>query len=338
MQLYNNFSLINHNTFRINVKAEYFASVDRESSVRELLTDMVVSNQKVLTLGGGSNILFTDDFNGLVIHNSIKGIRRVEEDEDTVLIEIGGGVIWEDLIDYTLENNYSGIENLTLIPGQAGAAPIQNIGAYGVELKDTFHSLDAVDIKTGKKEIFYWKDCEFGYRYSVFKAELKDQFIITSVRLKLNKNFIPKIDYSSLQEAMKGKDPSDLTMHDVVKAVRDIRNSKLPKPEDLPNAGSFFKNPEVDKNELDKIKEEYPNVPSFDLGKNKFKIPAAWLIEKAGLKGKRIGDVGTHEKQALVIVNYGNASGNDILQFARMIKEKVYNKFNIILEPEVNII
>lgn len=338
MQLLENYSLKNHNTFRIDAKAKLFASVESEHSLVELLTQTQINKNKVLALGSGSNVLFTADYGGLVIHNSIKGIEKIDEGEDTVKLEVGGGEVWEDLINYALEHNYSGIENLTLIPGRTGAAPIQNIGAYGVELKDTFHSLSAVNINTGQTEVFTKKDCHFGYRYSIFKGELKYKYIITKVRLTLRKYFIPRIDYASLKNALSDKDYNEITMRDVVETVRAIRKSKLPNPEELPNAGSFFKNPEIPNSQLDKIQSKYSEVPGFKIGDDLFKVPAGWMIEKCGLKGKRIGEVGTHKDQALVIVNYGGASGNEILQFARIVQNEVHKKFGIQLEPEVNII
>lgn len=338
MKIIQDFSLKNYNTFHIDVKSKHFCEIKSLEELQELFSHEIFQNNKRLILGGGSNILFTSDFKGLVIKNSIPGIEEIQEDAGHVIIKAGAGVVWDDLVTYCVNKNYGGIENLSLIPGTTGAAPIQNIGAYGAELKDVFHSLEGIFIKDNRVKEFSKKECYFGYRNSIFKDELKDKFLITSVTLKLNKNPKINIEYSALKEALKNHNKEDLTVAKISKVVKDVRNSKLPDPVKLGNAGSFFKNPEVDKETLERLESEFEDIISFKIDKDTYKIPAGWLIEKCGLKGYTKGNIGTYEKQALVIINYGNASGKSIYIFSDYIKEKVFNKFKIELEREVNVI
>jgi len=337
MKLLQNYSLKNLNTFGVDVSSKYFAEIFSELEIEELFNDNLIKSQKKLILGGGSNILFTKDFEGMIIKTSISGINIVEESENEVIIESGAGTIWDDLVAFCVEKNFGGIENLTSIPGSVGAAPIQNIGAYGQELSDTFLTLEGLLIENGEKKTFKKDECKFSYRTSIFKQELKNKFIITSVRLKLSKNPEVNTKYKWLGEYFLIKEMTNPTIKDVREAVAEIRQSRLPDPKVTGNAGSFFKNPEISSKTFNKLKLEYPDIVNFPAGNEKFKIAAGWLIEKCGWKGKRIGDVGTSTDHALVICNFGNSTGNEILEFAMQIKEEVKNKFGITLLEEVNI-
>ncbi len=332
-----NFSLKEYNTFHIDVSAKQFVEVSTEQEAFEYLKHHHDPTEKFLILGGGSNILFVDDFEGTILHTKMKGIVLTPLNDSATLVEAAAGEEWDDLVEYCVNNNLGGIENLSLIPGCVGAAPIQNIGAYGVELADVFHSLDAINITTGSKQVFTKVDCRFGYRDSIFKNELKEKYLITKVRLKLS-NY-PKLNtsYKVLNEFLLIRNITP-TLGNVATAVKEIRRSKLPDPVLLGNAGSFFKNPVILKENYLNLCKAYNNVPSFPIDETTVKIPAAWLIEQAGLKGKRIGNVGTHIKQPLVIVNYGGASGNEAIELMELIHKTVQNKFGILLENEVNII
>jgi len=338
MPLLKDYSLKNLNTFGVDVNAKIFAEIKSFDDLSKIISTKEIELVKKIVLGGGSNILFTKDFDGLVLKMAISGIEIIEENKATVLIEAGSGVLWNDLVKFCVEGNYGGIENLTLIPGTVGAAPIQNIGAYGQELSDTFISLQGLSLENMEKKIFTIKECNFSYRSSVFKKELSGKFIITSVKLKLNKNPKPNTTYKSLQEYFSNKRITDPSIKDVSEAVAGIRRSKLPDPAKIGNAGSFFKNPEVNSEVLEKLKSKFPDIKSFPSGVNKIKISAGWLIEKCGWKDERIGDVGTSPDHALVICNFGNATGAEILEFAMRIKDEVANKFGIVLKEEVNIL
>jgi UDP-N-acetylmuramate dehydrogenase len=338
MLLLQNYSLRNFNTFGVDAKAKLFLEVHSEDELIEIIINKNYQHEKMFILGGGSNILFTKDYDGIIIKISIKGINVIEEEENSVIIESGAGIIWNDLVKFCVDNNYGGIENLTLIPGTVGAAPVQNIGAYGQEIADTFISLDGVSINTGKKKTFTKKDSRFSYRSSIFKEELKNEFVITSVRLKLSKVPKPNLNYKALNDYLSKKEITNPSIKDISNAVAEIRRSKLPDPLKIGNAGSFFKNPVVMEDLFQKIKSDYPDIASFPSESGKTKIFAGWLIEKSGWKGKRVGDVGTSPEHALVICNFGKATGAEILEFAMRIKEEVSNKFGIILEEEVNIL
>ena len=338
MKIQENFSLKKNNTFRIDVKAKYFAEVYSTEELTSILSDSNYKKESKLILGGGSNILFTNDFNGLIIKINSNEISIIEENEDEVIVQASAGVIWHELVLFCVERNYGGIENLSLIPGTVGAAPIQNIGAYGQELKDTFKSLKGIFSDNLKEKIFIKDECEFGYRSSIFKNKLRKKFIITYVSLKLSKHPSLNISYGSIKAELNKLGKQNLSVRDVSRVVCDIRRSKLPDPQEIGNAGSFFKNPEVNKNKFEKLKEKYPTIIGYKLTESKVKIPAGWLIEQAGLKGKRIGNTGTHINQALVIVNYGNATGEEILNFKDHIKNEVINRFGLELEEEVNVI
>jgi len=338
MQLLQNQSLKKLNTFGVDVKAKLFAEVFSEDELREILSYIKYKSERKLILGGGSNILFTKDFDGLIIKLSIKNIDVIEENAVTVVIEAGAGVIWNELVKYCIERNYGGIENLTLIPGTVGAAPIQNIGAYGQELADTFVSLNGVFIDSAETKIFSKKECRFSYRSSIFKEELKNNFVVTSVQLNLKKNPRPNLTYKALSDYLAKNGIVNPKIKDVSIAVAEIRRSKLPDPVKVGNAGSFFKNPVVSEESFRKLRNDYPEIISFPSESGRVKISAGWLIEKSGWKGKRFGDVGTSPDHALIICNFGNATGSEILEFAMRIKEEVSNKFGIKLEEEVNIL
>jgi len=329
-----NIALKSFNTFGLDV---YASSLLRISSLDQLRQALNHPSEKKLILGGGSNILFTQDFLGLVIKNEIPGKGILHENEDTVLLKIGAGENWHDLVTYCVEKNWYGIENLALIPGTVGAAPMQNIGAYGVELADVFVSLDAMHRINGEIKIFSLTDCKFGYRSSVFKTKLRDQYVITHVTLKLNKHGKLNLAYAALSKYLSEKNITP-TLQDVYQAVIAIRQSKLPDPNEIGNAGSFFKNPMIDKAHFLVLQNEYTNMPFFTESENKIKIPAAWLIEQCGFKGQRFGDAGVHQHQALVLVNYGRAKGNELLALSERIQTAVKQKFNIELIAEVNIV
>lgn len=338
MEIAENFSLKRFNTFGIEAKARAFVEINGEEELLELLSTRELKSFRKFVLGGGSNILLTKDFDGLVIKNSIQGIEIINEDEQSVVIEAGAGENWNDVVTYCVERNLGGIENLILIPGKAGAAPIQNIGAYGEELSDTFVKLEGIHIDSAARNIFTKKECKFGYRSSIFKTVLKDSFIITKIILKLGKNPVIKTEYGNVIDELGKTGKTDFTIKDVSEAIAKIRREKLPDPSILGNAGSFFKNPEISFEQFEPLKEKFPDIKGYKLENGNIKIPAAWLIDKAGWKGVRKGNTGTHIKHALVIVNYGNATGEEILHFAKAIKKSIYEIFNIILEEEVNLI
>ncbi len=296
----------------------------------------------MLILGGGSNVLFTQDFDGLVLKNSLKGIEIVKEVGDKVFIKAASGENWHQFVLWCIEKNFAGIENLSLIPGCVGAAPMQNIGAYGVELKDVFHELEAIEIATGTTKIFSNDVCRFGYRESVFKKELKNQFIITSVTFQLhNLNvsdlYIYHVDYGDIKAELAENSVFDLNIKAVSDAIIKIRSSKLPDPKELGNSGSFFKNPVISNEQFALLQQAYPLMPSYNAGEGKTKVPAGWLIEQCGWKGKRVGNTGAHAKQALVLVNYGNATGSEVKELATAIQQSVKEKFGIEIEAEVNV-
>jgi len=296
----------------------------------------------LLILGGGSNVLFTQNFSGLVLKNSLKGKEIVKENRDKVFVKVHAGENWHQFVLWCLEKNFAGIENLSLIPGCVGAAPMQNIGAYGVELKDVFHELEAVEISTGSSKTFSNQDCEFGYRESVFKKELRNKYIINSVtfmlhNLNVSEHYTYHIDYGDIKAELAENSVFNLNIKAVSDAVIKIRSSKLPDPKDLGNSGSFFKNPVINNDHFAALQLSYPLIPSYHAGAEKTKIPAGWLIEQCGWKGKRVGNTGSHAKQALVLVNYGNAQGNEVKELATAIQQSVMDKFGIAIEAEVNI-
>lgn len=337
MQIQHNFSLKKHNTFGIEAKAKEFVAIHSVDELKEVLSENI--SKKKFILGGGSNMLLTKDIDALVIHIDIKGIQIVKETEDFVWVEANAGENWHEFVLWNIEHNFGGLENMSLIPGNVGTTPVQNIGAYGVEIKDNFISCDAVNIKTQEIKTFHKEDCNFGYRESIFKHEAKDKFIITSVIYKLTKNN-HKINtsYGDILKELEKNNITVPTIKDVSNAVIAIRQSKLPDPKELGNSGSFFKNPIISREHFEKVKALFPEVRHYDVSAEEVKVPAGWLIEQAGFKGIRIGDAGVHKNQALVLVNYGNASGQEILNLSKEIQKTILDKYTIAIEAEVNVI
>jgi len=340
MKLLENYSLRNLNTFGLHASARYYASAESLDELRELVEWAKKQQLPLLPLGGGSNILLKDDYPGLVIAINLGGIESLPSGENKRILRAGAGVEWHDLVLFAIENELGGIENLSLIPGKAGAAPIQNIGAYGVELKDVFYELEALDTLQNEILHFNARDCRFAYRDSYFKNEGKGRFIITSVSLKLTAatDYRPNLSYGGIRQKLDEMGVGEAGIRDVSDAVIRIRKEKLPDPSVTGNAGSFFKNPEITQPEFEKLLAAHPDIPHFRLDSGRIKIPAAWLIDRCGWKGRKVGRAATHHRQALVLVNLGDADAEEILYLAEMIRKDVKNKFGIALTPEVNII
>jgi len=337
LEIKENFSLKRYNTFGIDVKAKHFVEVNGLAQLQKLL--QLSAYPKRLIISGGSNMLLTRDIDALVMHINLKGIRVVQEDDDKVILKVMAGEDWHRLVLWTLDQGYGGLENLSLIPGNTGTAPIQNIGAYGVELKDVFVGCEAMNIKTQELEAFNKDDCQFGYRDSIFKNEAKGKYIITSVKLQLTKkDHALHTFYGAIEEELKAMGVITPTIKNISEAVIAIRSKKLPDPKQIGNSGSFFKNPIISKKTFEKFRKKHPNAPFYELANKEYKIPAGWLIEQCGFKGKRFDDAGVHKNQALVLVNYGHATGMDILGLSEKIQEAVEANFGIRLTPEVNII
>ena len=337
MKVQKNISLKKYNTFGIDAKAKYFCEI---KSVNELKKALQLDDySEKFILSGGSNMLLTKDIEALVLYINIKGKEIIEEDDDHVYLKVMAGEIWHDMVLWCLEQNFGGLENMSLIPGKTGTAPIQNIGAYGVELKDTFVSCEAVDVENQSIRTFSKKNCNFGYRDSYFKNEGKGKYIITSVTFKLTKkNHNLNTSYGAIEEELERGGIKSATIKDISNAVVAIRQSKLPDPKDLGNSGSFFKNPILSKPEFELFLTKHPNAKYYKVSDDEFKVPAGWLIEQCGFKGKRYGDAGVHKNQALVLVNYGNATGAEIIGLAHKIIDKVFDTYEIRIAPEVNII
>ncbi len=337
MEIQNHFSLRNFNTFGIEANAKEFVAVHSIKELETVLAENKTKNKFIL--GGGSNMLLTKDIEALVIHIDLKGKKIVEENDDFVLVESQAGENWHEFVMWTINNNFGGLENMSLIPGNVGTTPVQNIGAYGTEIKDTFVSCSAMKIDTLEMKSFDNAECHFGYRESIFKNEVKDQYIITSVIFKLTKrNHKINISYGDITAELDKLNIQNPTLKDVSNAVITIRQSKLPDPKVLGNSGSFFKNPIVLKSDFEPIHEKFPEMKFYEISETEVKVPAGWLIEQAGFKGKRFGDAGIHKNQALVLVNYGNATGHEILNVSKEIQETIFKKFGIHIEAEVNII
>jgi UDP-N-acetylmuramate dehydrogenase len=333
-----NKSLKEFNTFGIDQKTSFFIKIKSVSQLQDFFAKDEFKSTKKLILGGGSNILLLNDFDGVVIKIEIPGVKIVEENETSITIKVGAGVNWHQLVLHCVDNNWGGLENLSLIPGTVGAAPIQNIGAYGVEIKDTFESLEALNIETLKIEVFEKQRCDFGYRDSIFKQQAKGKYVILNVFFKLLKNNNLNLEYGAIKDTLTEMGIEKPTLKDVSNAVIAIRQSKLPDPAQIGNSGSFFKNPEVPTAILEHLKKSFPDIPSYLVNDTMVKIPAGWLIEKAGWKGYREGDAGVHVKQALVLVNYKNAKGQDIKNLSEKIQKSVLEKYGINILPEVNFI
>jgi UDP-N-acetylmuramate dehydrogenase len=331
-----NFSLKPYNTFAIEAKARYFATISSPDELNELTTRHSIITTFIL--GGGSNVLFTKDYDGLVLKNEIKGIEVVHEDMEHIYVKAGAGENWHRFVLYCLSRNWAGVENLSLIPGCVGAAPIQNIGAYGVELDDVFWNLEAFHQHEKKVYTFTRSDCAFGYRDSIFKNRFKDQFVILNVTFQLRKKPIFHTSYGAITEELEKMGVKELTIGAISQAVINIRTSKLPDPAVIPNAGSFFKNPVINQELFSKLNARFPAMPFYPQSNGSVKLAAGWLIESCGWKGYRKGDAGCHARQALVLVNYGHASGKEIYELSEAILQSVKEKFGIVLEREVNIL
>lgn len=339
LKIYSDISLLHHNTFGMNVKAPVLYEVHTEEEIREALEyENKTGRTAPLVLGGGSNVLFTKDLSCAVIHVKAGGIEVVNENEEHIFLKAGAGEVWHQFVLHCINQNLGGVENLSLIPGFVGASPMQNIGAYGVEVKDVLHEVHTIERSTGKVVVFPARDCALGYRESIFKRKYKGQFIITAAVFRLNKNAVVNTSYGAIQQELEKMNVHTPSVRDVSNAVIHIRRSKLPDPAQIGNAGSFFKNPFISTGQFIDLKKNYPNIPGYDLKNGMYKIAAGWLIEQCGWKGVRKGDAGCYEKQSLVLVNFGQATGNDILSLCHQIMETVQHKFSITLEPEVNII
>lgn len=335
MTILNNISLKEYNTFGVECYAKRFVSIDSFYDLQQLLK----TEKDLFLLSGGSNILLTKDIEKLVVLINIKGISIDRENKNTVHLTVNSGENWHEFVLWCISQDYGGLENLSLIPGNVGTCPIQNIGAYGVEVKDTITKVEAIEIETGKLITFANAECQFGYRNSIFKNDVKGKYIITSVSFELTKtNHQLNTSYGAIEVALQEKKITNPTIKDVSDAVISIRKSKLPDPKEIGNSGSFFKNPVISTEQFSQLQKEYPAIPSYKISEATTKVPAGWLVEQCGFKGKRFGDAGVHEKQALVLVNYANASGLEIYNLAKSIQQTVFNKFKIDLEIEVNII
>jgi UDP-N-acetylmuramate dehydrogenase len=331
-----NVDLFPYNTFRIHSTAKYLVTIKSSDEAREAFNSELFKKNRHVILGGGSNILLTQDFDGVVLKNEISGITIASEDDATICLRVGSGENWHRFVTYCVTREYGGVENLSLIPGTVGAAPMQNIGAYGVEIREVIHNVEAIDLHTGVTRVFDREQCAFGYRESVFKQALKGRYFISSITLSLTKkNHHLNISYGAIREVLKEQ---EVTLRSISDAVIDIRRKKLPDPAIIGNAGSFFKNPSIDFSFFEKLQMKYPSIPSFPGENNLVKVPAAWLIEQCGWKGKTLGNIGVHKHQALVLVNYGDGEGKKIWQLATDIQTSVKEKFGIFLQPEVNVI
>lgn len=331
-----NISLLSYNTFGIDAKADYFIEYSSVEELQTALKSEIVKSNRLLHIGGGSNLLFMKDFNGVILHSAINFIKKVSEDAHTVMLEAGAVVNWDDFVAYTVENGWGGVENLSLIPGEVGASAVQNIGAYGVEVQDVITEVNAVEIETGELKIFSVDDCQYGYRESIFKKELKGKYIITSVVFKLQKQPEFKLNYQHLEaEVLKN---GDINLQNIRQTIIAVRESKLPDPKIFGNAGSFFMNPVISKAHFNELLAQYPQMPHYFVSETEEKVPAGWLIDQCGWKGKQIGNAGVHDKQALVLVNKGGATGAEIVYLAEQIQASVKSKFGIELRAEVNYI
>ena len=336
MTITQNSSLLNFNTFNIDVKTDFLIEYDSVADLQSVIQLDVVKSNRVLHVGSGSNLLFMRDFKGVILHSQIKSIDIVAEDEHSVFVEIGSGVVWDDFVAYAVGNGWGGVENLSLIPGEVGASAVQNIGAYGVEVQDVIEKVRAVAVESGQVREFSNVECEYDYRESIFKKELKGKYIVTSIIFKLDKQPVFKLGYQHLEEEVRKN--GDLSLSNIRQTIIAVRESKLPDPKIEGNAGSFFMNPVISKHLFVELQSQYPNIPHYFISETLEKVPAAWLIDQCGWKGKQIGNAGVHDKQALVLVNKGGATGAEIVHLAEQIQLSVKTKFGIDLVPEVNYI
>ena len=337
MEIKKDFNLQKFNTFNVPARAKLFTEISSEDEIGTLFQSREFKENQKLFLGGGSNLLFTKDFDGLVILNKLEGIEIASEDDNSALVKAMSGTVWQDLVDFAIEHDLWGIENMSYIPGSVGAGPMQNIGAYGQDINNTLESLEAYDVNTGEKKTLTKDECRLGYRNSCFKREFKDKYFISSVTLRLSKTPAPNLGYKGLSEYLKDKSIEHPSLREISDAVGQIRHQKLPDPKTVPNAGSFFKNVLVEKSKLDQLLADYPDIRYYPDGE-RFKIPSAWLIEQCGYKGKKVGNTGTYKNHALVLVNHGEATGEEIREFSQAIISSVKQKFDLTLEPEVNFV
>lgn len=337
MFIHRGFSLKSHNTFGLDVRASAFVEV---RSLKDLVAavDLAAgSYPKFAVLGGGSNVLFTGDFDGLVIQMGLRGVQIAREDERSVCLEAAAGENWAELVRLCVERNWWGLENLSLIPGTVGGAPVQNLGAYGVELKDVVYAVQGLDLQSGSLRVLDRNECEFGYRTSIFKEKLCQRFVVTSLFLRLSKESKVRIQSEALARELGSLPLERISIRDVAEAVSRLRRSRLPDPEEIGNAGSFFRNPEMPEADFEELRSRYPEMPGFPVGSGRIRVPAGWLIEQCGWKGRRVGNAGVYEKHALVIVNFGGATGREVLSLAEEVRASVQERFGIRLEPEVRI-
>lgn len=332
-----NYQLRQSNTFGISAIAKHYLTVDSSEDITQFFKDYHREDfNRLLLLGGGSNLLFTGDYDGLIIHPVITGIRVITENNQTVEVEAGAGVVWDHFVAWCVSKGWSGIENLSLIPGHTGAVPVQNIGAYGVEAASVISEVRGIDLESGQFKSLSCEMCHFGYRSSIFKEQLKGKFVVTSVLFKLSKEHQYRLNYQGLESRVQKYGETNLT--NIRKAIIAIRESKLPDPSKTGNGGSFFKNPVVSDQIAGSLKEKYPNIPIYRTGGDNFKVAAGWLIEQAGWKGKMVGKAAVHDQQALVIINLGGASGKEIVRLSKLVAEDVLQKFNIVLDREVEVV
>ena len=336
MEVRENYSLKNYNTFGIDVKCRYFVESNAESEFLEFVSSYELKPEEMMVLGEGSNFLFTEDFDGTVFYPTIKGIEIVEENEEQVWVRVGAGEVWDDFVAWAVEQGYGGVENLSFIPGHVGAAPVQNVGAYGMEAGDTIERVEAIQIEKARKEVISAADCRFAYRDSIFKREWKNRYIVTYVVFRLTKTPEFRLNYGSIQEELRKL--GEVNLKNIRQAIIRIRQAKLPDVKELPNAGSFFKNPVVSRQQAEKLKEEYPELPLYPVDEDRVKLAAGWLIEQCGWKGKNLGKAGVYEKQALILVNREGASGVEVAHLANEVKKSVFMTFGVWIEPEVYVI
>ena len=337
MKDFKNYSLLASNTFGIDVSTDRYVEYDSIQELQQFLKENTLSSLQFLHIGGGSNLLFTKDYAGVILHSAIKGIEVVEETADWVEVRVGAGEIWDDFVAYSVEQNWYGAENMSLIPGEVGASAVQNIGAYGVEAKDLIVRVDTLEVDSVEPRSFTNEECGYAYRYSIFKGELKGKYIVTHVTYRLSKQAAFHLDYGNIRAELE-KEGCDLTLSNLRRIIINIRNSKLPDPAVVGNAGSFFMNPIVSEAKFKELEHEYPLIPHYIMGEDRVKIPAGWMIDKCGWKGRTLGKAGVHDKQALVLVNKGGASAQEIVHLAEEIMKSVENKFGVQIHPEVNFI
>ena len=336
MEVRENYSLKNYNTFGIDVKCRYFVESDTESEFLEFVSSYELKPEEIMVLGEGSNFLFTDDFDGTVFYPTMKGMEIVEENDEHVWVKVGAGEVWDDFVAWAVEQGYGGVENLSLIPGHVGAAPVQNVGAYGMEAGDSIERVEAIQIEKARKETISAADCRFAYRDSIFKGEWKNRYIVTYVVFRLTKVPEFRLNYGSVREELQKL--GEVSLKNIRRAIIQIRRAKLPDVKELPNAGSFFKNPVVSREQAGQLKERYPELPVYPVDEDRVKLAAGWLIEQCGWKGKDLGKAGVYEKQALILVNRAGASGVEVARLANEVKKSVFMTFGVWIEPEVYVI